>query len=613
MTLGVRGRHAARFAWHYVRRTEVEHFSRAAAFVRRTWCLGLAERLVLGGVLVLAALSGAAGLLRPGTTASVMALSACHLAYFTMAWSVALAVAASRDSPLVLIAIAPWLAFYQVLACGASVGTPVAVLPAAWLLWALFRLVARVDSWWRRMLCWLVVAAGAGYVGAGPSGLRRALGWTPRDAQFLLFSVLSVAGLLALLLVRRRGARPMSFASALTGALLTSAVAIGVSASRDWLFTVDWTRTMVGDAGAIVVLFWMWAAGSFAASALKLAGWGIRRAGRIVPAYPARFLFIAVVTAVTAWEVVSAADIRLDRLEREVLIAHVAAGVLAVSAIVWLWVRDRLSRPRLILLTTWWVVAWMVLHGLHASSLAVVATRLGSHEAAGAGLFVIAAGLALELGRMERDWPAATAARVRGQLGLVALAVACAVILTTTPGAQWESSRSLMVLAGMLHLGVPLALHDGWSRRGSGRCRFGVWPRVAVFATGYATALAILVWEPVRAAALAAAIPVLVVVLVVLVRVRPVLVRASGALAGALFGGGLVAGWMMPYPPTIPFLPPPPWIAVLRDWGALGRPPLSIQHLGLLVTAWVTGGAIGWFVFRTRATASESGSAARST
>jgi hypothetical protein len=177
---------------------------------------------------------------------------------------------------------------------------------------------------------------------------------------------------------------------------------------------------------------------------------------------------------------------------------------------------------------------------------------------------------------------------------MVALSVSCAAVLSTVPDSQWETSRQLMVLAGMLHLAVPLALYASWRRRVRPGTGLDTVPRVMVFAAGYATALGILAVEPANPVALLAALPAVSAAMLVLGRTRPTLAPAAGALAGALFGGGLIAGWMMPYPPTIPFVPQPPWINALRDWGALGRPPLSGMHLSALVLAWTAGAGLGW-------------------
>lgn len=594
------GASAVRLGWHYVRRTEIEHVTRAGSFLRRIWQLGVAERLVFGVVLALAAVTGVAAL--PSVPASLHdpLLAVAHLGFFVVAWSVALAAAAASGRPAVLLALAPWLTFYQVLVCGAANGTPVAALPLAWLVGVVLVLTVQVEAWWGRLLSWTLVAAGAGYAGAGTSGLRRTIGWTVRDAQWLLAGILFVLGLGVIWLLRRRASPPrVTFAVALTGAAACMAVAAGFGAYRNWSLSIDWSRTVFDDASAIVVLFWLWTAGSFAASALKLMGWAVRRVGRTIPTPVGLIAGPLAIIVVTAREALSIAAGPMDRLARDALAGHVIAGACAALLAAWWWWRGHLSRSRMILLFTWWLVAWAILNGIHSGGLAVVASRAGTHHAAGMGLLVVAVGLAFELGKMERDWLGASAARAREQLGLVVVAIACAVVLATSPGGGlWESSRTLMVLAGMLHLGVPLALHDAWRRRARKRTGIGTWARVSVFAAGYATALVLLAVEPAHAITLTAGIPVLLGVLLALTRTHPDLSRESGALSGALFGGGLVAGWMMPYPPTVPFLPPPAWVGLLRNWGALGRPPLSMQHLALLVAAWGIGALLGWLVFR---------------
>jgi hypothetical protein len=590
-------RTAVRFVWHYLERTEIDSVLRAGSFARRVWTIGVAERLVIAVLILPAAVGALAAWPRLAPPLGEHLLAWSHLGFMVVAWSVAVAAAAAQPTPLALALISPWLVFYQVLACGIWAGTPVAVIPTAWLAWVFWLKVVRVPSPRRRAWWWLAASAGLGYVGSGPSGLRRWLGCEVWQGQLLLCAILLVAGGAALMLVRKRRWPPLGFAHPLIGGLLTSGAAIAASAWRDWSFTVGWTRTVFLDANGVVILFWLWAAGSFAASSLRLAGWSLRRVVRLAPRGLVVPGLAAAVGVVTLWRALRPTQTAGGVMDGLVFGGDLISTACVIALFAWWGLRRRLTPARATVVFIWWVVTGLVLRALRAGGLAMVTAYDRSGLVGGLGLLAIALGLAAELGKMERDWAHASAERTRVQVGFVAVAVACAVVVATIPEGSWETVRLNMVLAGMLHLGIPLALYEPWRRRSASDRTLGTMPRVTVFALGYLTALFVLAVEPYRATSLLAAGPVLVLVLAVLAHARPHMRPAGGALAGALYGGGLIAGWMMPAPPTIPFIPRPMWVDTLRDWGALGHQPLSTQHLALLALAWALGALVGWLVF----------------
>ncbi|MEI6667763.1 MAG: hypothetical protein WCP29_06370 [Acidobacteriota bacterium] len=541
---GRRSALALRWAWHYLRRFVIDPALRPFSLGRRAWRLGRAEQVALLLMAAFAALSGVATTrLLPAPLAST-SVEVAHFGWMALAWSVALAAASAQSGPLVLVLAGPWFVWYQVLVCSSLVATPWIAIPIAWVGALAWMHVRALPRWRARAAWWLVISAGLGYAAAGPSGLRRALGWRVVDAQTLLASVLFGAGLLGCLARRARTpARGPTFSLSLVGALLAMGTAVTLAALRDWRGTVGWVDAVFSDASGIVVLFWLCVAGQFAAGLLHSTEWIIRRILRFLP----------------------------------LRAAH--GGVLAQ-------------------VVTWSAMAWLVPQALMATAQKVIEARASSTVVASTGLMTIAIGLAFECGKLRRDWRHATDERIRIELGVLALVMACAIALSTTPGNLWETTRLLMILAGMLHLGVPLAMLEHADRFGHESPALGVFARFGSFAAGYFAALMALVIDPRNPAMLLVGVPFLLVGLVLLRRSLPAAGPWNGAVAGALFCGGMVAGWMMPYPPTIPFIPAQALTAVLRDWGSLGRPSLSLQHFGLLAVAWVVGASSGAIVFR---------------
>jgi hypothetical protein len=68
---------------------------------------------------------------------------------------------------------------------------------------------------------------------------------------------------------------------------------------------------------------------------------------------------------------------------------------------------------------------------------------------------------------------------------------------------------------------------------------------------------------------------------------------ADGSFAGILFASGLIAAWMHPQMPTIPFMPS---IRLPLDV-VVDKPLLSMQHVRVLAAAWATGAACGAVLF----------------
>jgi len=409
---------------------------------------------------------------------------------------------------------------------------------------------------------------------------------------------LAAAGSAALYLTRARPRRSVGFSRPFAGAFVLSGIVIASAAAKDWGLTVDWTGQIVGDAGAILVLFWMWIGGSAGAGSLHFAEWCARLSSRVVPA---RALVVLAPVVVSATALIEWMLLRQPALPGAELRSAALAGHLSVSVVTAVWLGSALARRRLTRVTasaalTWWGLAWLVMQAVRAGGDSVVASRAASP--AGTTLLVVflVIGLLWELGTLQRAWMALPDERIRRQLGFVVATLGCAVVSSTLPGGVWQEARTLMVLMGVAHLALPVAVYERLRPRAS-EPRFGNVARAVMFAGGYGAALIVMAVDPRRATALLVLLPVLFAALIYL-RQSSSVRRAGGAFAGALFGSGVIAGWMMPYPPTLPFIQVPAWITLLRDWGALGRPPLTGQHAVLVVTAWALAGGIGWVVCR---------------
>lgn len=569
---------------------------RFVKLARAVWALGPAERLTLVIAIAVAVVAGVARTPDPRLVSADRLVIFCETTGFVLAWSIGLATA-TQVHPVALLAASPWLIFYLVIVSGPVVGTPVAAVPLLWLAWSLCRSLVRVPRRWVFVITWAIAVALVSYPLPGVSGFRRALGWSFGSTWWFTGVLLFVAGLV---LVRVRGRAPMPrFGTMLTGSLLTSAALVVATTWRNAGQAVEGIELAFDDASAIVVLLFMWTSGRFAEEAFNLTSWTLRQSARLLPARLVPALVLSAMGAVTTLEVIRVAAPERDVLIRSVSAAHAIVGILSIGLFVWWWRRRTASTPRVLLLAISWLAGWGMLQGLLALATATAESRQVVGQLSGAGLVITAAGLAFDLGKMAHPSRHDVPEKLYLPLGSMTIASLSAVCLLLVAGDAWEMRRSLMVLTGALHLGIPMAVaRAGRSMAGLRAPSTG--PCLTFFATGYGCAIGILLLEPRQTWALLAAFPVLALLLRWVSRAHPSIGADGAALVGALFGGGLVGGWMMPYPPTLPFLPRPAWIELLRDWASLGRPPLTLAHAALLVSAWLVGALLGWMWFRRR-------------
>lgn len=566
-------------AGHY-RRTEVDPLFEVG---RRVWSLGASARALI--LLLAAAVVFAAAPL------SVELHAIATLGLFAIGWSAALAAASSTRRGIVpAVLAAPWLVYYAGLSL-VWMGTAMMALPIGWILWVLWRLLPR-DAPARAIPIWLAAAAAAGYVSAGAIGLTRQLGVRPASGQLLLGLALALP---AILLRRPKPSTPLRFGVVLIGSMSVMAIAVAGSGWRDLAGTAEWTALSFADAGAIVVLLWLWTAGGFAAGSIKLATLGMEYAGRAVTGAWVRAGVPAVVAASTiamAWR--ASPSIAVDSVDAVGLGLQI---VISIAAAAWIGVQlhQRAPHQRLFRALTVWLLAIAVVAGIVGAAHGVAALGAAAGPLYGAALATVVIGLAIELAKLGREWIAASNARVTVHLGLMTVALCCATALMTSDGHQWQKTQGLMALAGMIHIGVPLALYEGHKRwTGRGTLLPASW-RIGMFAAGYAGGLISLAINPRELWPLLIGALLLPFMLFAMRHAVREAGTQSGALAGALFAGGLVGAWVFPYPPTIPFVRIEALVDVLRNLGTYGRPMLSSDHLLVLVSAWLlaaSGGAL---------------------
>lgn len=587
---------------HYASRTQLRVLARVASLARAVWALGLAARFTLSVAVVVAVLAGLARAPENRLLPIDTLITLCQSTGFVLAWSVGVATA-TQLHPVALLAVSPWLIFYVVLISGAVIGTPLAPVPLLWLAWALWRSLVRLPRTWLFAACWALASGLVGYPLPGISGLRRVLGWPFGITWLVTALVFFLPGLLS----ARRWASVKSsvprFGTMLAGSLAMCSVLVVAATIRNTSSTVEWIEIVSDDASAIVVLLFMWTAGRFAEGAFGLTSWTVRQSARLLPVRLVPAVAFLTIGAVTLVELIQLTGPDANLLNRLSQMAHAALGMLSLALLAWWARRSALSHPRVLMVAISWIAGWLILQGLLEFATAAAQSRQLAVQLSGTGLLIAAAGLAFDIGKLAHPSSHDLPAKLYLPLGTMTIASVSAICLLLVAGDAWEMRRSLMVLTGALHLGIPMVVARARRSMAGVRTPSSA-PCLTSFASGYACALGILLIAPRDVWALLGTLPVLMLLLQWFSRAYASSGADGGALVGALFGGGVVAGWMMPYPPTVPFLPRPSWIELLRDWAALGRPPLTLSHAVLLLAAWLTGAVLGWVWFRRHAVTS---------
>lgn len=573
-----------RIGWRALRRVDINARIRLLHFGARLWGEGFTVRLVV--------VSLAAVVLMASSTITWLSLPSTVIlpaVFFIIAWSAGLAAAAALAPLPILLLASVWLVFYHAQVTGWWIGTPVGVLAPAWVGWLVCRRCASLERRAAGLASWLLIAAGLSYVMAGPSGIRRWLDWGATDARLLVWMVLAMGG--AIGFSRARRLAPPAFAPAFWGSSLVSFIVLlpGLLDSRTSL--ADSLQLVFADAAAIVVLFWLWTSGRATAGAMRLAAWLLRYAGRLLPAdvviSGAPMIILGLLVASHLGPPASH-----DPLLQVVDDLRVWTGLIAVGVLIWWRMRGSITRERVLLVGAWWWAGGALLNGIIDTSRSLISSHTDRLPLSGIAVAFVAVGLLMQLAGLSTQWATEGRARVLGVFALTTIFVASAVALSLH-GNAWETVRLMTVMVGMLHLGLPLAAYETLMLKRRSGASLEASEQIQMVAAGYAAGLLTVLIAPQSVAVLILDAAVLSAALAWLRSRHPQLQSADGSFAGILFASGLIAAWMHPQMPTIPFMPS---IRLPLDV-VVDKPLLSMQHVRVLAAAWATGAACGAVLF----------------
>ena len=577
-------RRLLRIGWRTLRRVDLNARVRLFQFTARLWSDGLTVRLILI-VMVTVVLAASSSATWRGSSATVRLLALS----FSVCWSVGLAAAATLAPPVVFLLASAWLVFYHAQLSAPWLGTPVAVIAPAWVGWLAFRRFGSIDCRAAGLAGWVLAAAGLSYVTAGPSGLRRWLGWESTEARLLVWLVLATAGLFWF--SRPWRTRPPGFAPVFWGGCALSLVVMLPGLMGDGAALGDSLQLVFADSAAIVVLFWLWTSGRATAGALRLAAWLLRYFSRLLPveAVASGAPLVILIVLVSSRPGLATPE---DPLLRALEMVRLWTGLSTVALLIWWRMTQGVTRARAIMAVACWWASVALLDGIRETSRSLIASHAEHLPLSGIAVALVAAGLVIELTGLSRHWSSAARPRVLGVLTVTTVTVASAVALSMR-GNVWETDRLMTVIVGMLHFGVPLAVYETLMMHRGGLGGLDALAQIQLVTAGYAAGLLTVLAAPQSAELLVVDAAVVVAAVAVLRWHHPDLRVADGSFAGILFSSGLIAAWMHPQMPTIPFIP---GIRLPVDV-VVDKPLLSPRHLGILATAWAVGALVGAGMF----------------
>ncbi|RYD30956.1 MAG: hypothetical protein EOP86_18925, partial [Verrucomicrobiaceae bacterium] len=462
-------------------------------FIREGWKAGAAVRT---GLLLLLALSVATvwvtagqgggfplGGPKPGLPTVILA---------GLAWSAACAAAASL--PLWGFGLVSfWLAYHGLLLMAPWVGTAVMPLPVLWRVAVGLAVGARRGTapGWGPLTAWLALCAGAGWFLAAPLGLNRLFGGISLLREWagpiILATVLAPAWGLRSWFRRRRWTEP-AFGRVLAGSLAVIGFGLAASILRSGPeATEGWAAQVVNDCGYLSLLAWYWLAGGFAVCFLKIMESGTRLAVRGLTLRTVSRLFPLLWAAVTVTEWLgsheSAERLRIrigpGRLDHwmaswpwEIQVAawgHAWAGVAVLAAGVgFLWQGREGVRllPRLHAL---WMASFFCILAV-SPVLAAFMTPVPAH----AGQIwwwaplVLLGGMLRDLAQAGQERSVHTAEGLPARVGWRVAMLAVLLTLEWRNTTPWPVHGGMAALLGILHLALPRALHQWWTRGRAG-------------------------------------------------------------------------------------------------------------------------------------------------
>lgn len=533
--------------------------------------------------------------------------------------------AAASVLPLPGYAVAVfWLANHGLFLMGAWAGTPLMALPVFWLLMVGLALAWRRGSGqgWQAFAVWTGICTECGWLMAAPLRIPQLLRLPPGPAAEWIS-----AGLVTALLIpawwlrmglRRRNWMEPTFGRVLAGSALMMGFGLGGGWFRNTAVAQGWAAGVFDSCRFAGMLAWYWLAGGFALSLLECSEWGTRQAVRALTLRVSSRIFPVMWAVVTLIEWLGSHPGAMPWLDpsgrgrlgnwmnawpwetRVAAWGHAWAGVVAlVTGAGFLWQgRDGVRLlPRLNAL---WVASFFCF--LAVSPVLTNYLAPPSEPALTAGrwaLLILLGGLASNLRQpMPMHSPEPSGESRRAGLGWWTVLLGVLLELARR-GEAWPVAGGEAALLGILHLGLPRALHGWWTR---GRHSAGALPvssQILISTAGMVSVLPMLHRDPGQTAALALAPVLWLTVLLWLRWRRPALTTSAGALAGALLGSGAAAAWcrpglLLPEVPIFPFLNAPS--AAMPA----SRPFLDAEHFTLLLLLTAIGALLGALLFRQR-------------
>lgn len=522
-----------------------------------------------------------------------------------------------------------WLANHGLFLMGAWAGTPLMVLPVFWLLLLGLAVASRRGSGqgWPAFAVWVGICAECGWLMSAPLRIPQLLRLPPGPVAEWISAGLVTALLIPAWWLRMRLRRRTWMEPAFGQALAGSALVMGFGLAGGWFrnpaVAEGWAAGVIDSCRFAGMLAWYWLAGGFALSLLTCSEWGTRQAVRALTLRLSSRIFPLLWAVVTLMEWIGSHPGVIPWRERpgsggleswmgawpwEMWVAawgHAWAGVVAlVTGAGFLW-QGREGVKLLPRLNALWVASFFCFLAVSpVLSNYLFPLSEPAPEAGRWALLILLGGLASNLLQPENtNLPKPSGESRRARLGwwTVLLGV---VLGLEWQGGVWPAAGGEAALLGVLHLGLPRALHGWWTRGRHSAGAVAVSTQILISAAGMVSILPMLCRNPAQPAALALAPVLWLTVLLWLRWRRPELTASAGALAGALLGSGAAAAWcrpglLLPDVPIFSFLNAPS--AVLLE----PRPFLNAEHYTLLLLLTVTGALLGALLFRQRPPAGE--------
>jgi len=542
-----------------------------------------------------------------------------------LGWSVGVAVAA--ELPLAGFVLAGlWLGWHGLSLMTPWAGTPVMVLPLAWLvLVALLVLVWRGPRRkWIGWGLWGAVSLGSGYLAADPVGWNGWLGLTGNLAWVGRFLAGVGVGLLgaALRPALRAGAwSEPDFGKVLAGSLVVMGSGVGLAGWRDIAGAAGGAWETLRALGSWAGPGWFLLAGGFAGRLLEMAEWGSvelvrglrwRRARWGLPGLWAGMTLlewgsthggslpqVGLVTALARWSAAWPFDLKM------VVWTHAWVGVVILVLAGGVGGPGRAGLRWWPRLNALWVAA---LVGLVAGA-GALAGRVEANDAAQSArwwpVLVLLGGGGWIFQRLVHAWDGAdpeaggwkATRQVRRTLGMLVILSGALLAVEWTSDTGWVSRGGAVALLGMLHFGLPVALHRWWGRSGGAGGNPGVATFVWLILGGMASALIVLNMDAQKSSLLGICPVVWAAVLIWLRVQEPRLGMATGMLAGALVAGVTVAAWCRPGV-LLPEIPLIPWLNAPSEAQEGGRPFMDLPYFMLSGMMGTVGALLGGLIFR---------------